>query len=74
MFSIFKYYMSGEEMSIILLTLYHLSVQRKKNKFEILSAINMIHKKAANESMFKLSEVAQSIIHLLEDEYSEAFS
>jgi len=34
----------------------------------------MIHKKAANESMFKLSEVAQSIIHLLEDEYGEAFS
>jgi hypothetical protein len=55
MFSIFKYYMSVEEMSIVLLTLYEMSMERKKNKFEILSAINMIHKKAANESMFKLS-------------------
>jgi len=48
LFSIFKHYISVEEMSIILLTLYELSVQRKKNKFEILSAINIIHKKAAN--------------------------
>ena len=47
-FSIFKYYISIEEMSIILLTLYQMSMQRKKNKFELLSAINMIHKKAAN--------------------------
>jgi hypothetical protein len=42
-------------------------VQSNSLKFELLAAINMIYKKTANESMFRYSEIAQSIIHLLED-------
>ena len=32
-FSLFKYFVTHEEMALILLTLYELSMQRKKNKF-----------------------------------------
>lgn len=51
----------------MLLTLYELSIESYKDKYELMAAINLIYKKTANESMFKYSEIAQSIIHLLED-------
>ena len=57
----------------MLLGLYELSVDSPGLRFELLAAINMIYKKTANESMFRFSEIAQSIIHTLEDEYSEVF-
>ncbi len=34
----------------------------------------MIYKKTANESMFRYSQIAQSIIHLLEEEYQDVFA
>ena len=49
----------------MLLCLYELSVECSRVKYELLAAINMIYKKTANESMFRCSEVAQSIIHSL---------
>jgi PIN domain nuclease of toxin-antitoxin system len=58
----------------MLLSLYELSIESQKDKYELLAAINMIYKKTANESMFKYSEIAQSIIHILEDEYQDIFS
>lgn len=58
----------------MLLALYELAGAQSKFKFELLAAINMIYKKTANEAMFKYSEIAQSIIHLLEDEYNDIFS
>jgi hypothetical protein len=74
LFNLFKYSISEQEIEWMLLTLYELSIESNKYKFELLAAINMIYKKTANESMFKYSEIAQSIIHLLEDEYIDIFS
>jgi hypothetical protein len=51
----------------MLLTLYELSIGSSRDRYELLAAINMIYKKTANESMFRYSEIAQSIIHILED-------
>lgn len=71
--SIFRYSISEEELEWIILTLYELCTQVKKDKFELLAVINLLHKKVSNESLFKISEVVQSLIHLLEDEYSDVF-
>ena len=66
--------MGESEIEWMLLTLYELSIGSNVDRYELLAAINMIYKKTANESMFRFSEVAQSIIHLLEDEYLQIFS
>ena len=58
----------------MLVSLYELSIGSEFDKYELLAAINMVYKKTANESMFKFSEMAQSIIHILEDEYKDIFS
>ena len=58
----------------MLISLYELSIESSYDKYELLAAINIIYKKTANESMFKYSEIAQSIIHILEDEYTDIFS
>lgn len=58
----------------MLISLYELSIDSDFDRYELLAAINMIYKKTANESMFKFSEIAQSIIHILEDEYKDIFS
>lgn len=58
----------------MLLALYELAVGTNSLKFELLAAIHMIYKKTANESMFKYSQIAQSIIHILEEEYTDVFA
>jgi hypothetical protein len=72
--SIFRYSISEEELEWIILTLYELCTQVKKDKFELLAVINVIHRKVSNESLFRMSDVVNSLIHLLEDEYSDIFS
>ena len=58
----------------MLMGLYELANDSPRLKYEMLAAINMIYKKTANESMFKYSEIAQSLIHTLEDEYAQLFA
>jgi len=69
LFNPFKHSISENEIEWMLLTLYELSIGSSRDRYELLAAINMIYKKTANESMFRYSEIAQSIIHILEDEY-----
>ena len=74
MFNPFKYAISEGEVEWMLVGLYELSIGGKVDKYEVLAAVNMIYKKTANESMFRYGEIAQSIIHILEDEYTDIFS
>jgi hypothetical protein len=73
-FNPFKYSISDQEMEWMLVSLYELSIGSDFDRYELLAAINMVYKKTANECMFKFSEMAQSIIHVLEDEYKDIFS
>ena len=44
-----------------------MSINGVSDRYEVLAAVSMLYKKMANESMFRLGEVAQSMIHILED-------
>ncbi len=46
--NLFKYTISEQEMGWIILALYDLAIQRQNFKYELLAAINILHKKAAN--------------------------
>ena len=48
LFNPFKFAMSEEEVEWMLLTLYELSIGLKLDRYELLAAVNMLYKKAAN--------------------------
>ena len=73
-FNPFKYAVSEGEVEWVLLGLYELSIGSACDRYELLAAVNMIYKKTANEAMFRHAEIAQSIVHVLEDEYSDIFA
>lgn len=62
--TLFVHRVSEEEIEWILLILYYVYVNYKHLKFEVISALSNIRKKTANESKFRVYEVAQSMLHL----------
>jgi hypothetical protein len=66
-FSIFLYRISEEELEWILMSLYYIYIHKKQLKFEVVSALTLIRKKCGNECKFRLTDIAQSLLHLLEN-------
>ena len=71
--TIFVHRVSEEEMEWILLVLYYIHGNYKHMKFEVIAATGMLRRKCANESKFRICEMAQSMLHLFENEYEDVF-